>query len=337
MSIRPVKTGMPRRRALALPAILLAPATASRRAAAQAVWSPARPVTLVVPYPAGGPTDVLARLVAAEMAKDLNSPVVVENVAGGAGAIGTRRVATGAADGTSIMLASNQTHATNISLLPDGGGYDPVRDFAPIAGLADLQHILVVRPDVPAATVAELLALARAQPGKLTCASTGQGSASHLTLELFRAKTGVDMVHVPYRGSSPMLNDLLGGHVQLSFATTPTVLAQVGSGRLRALAVASPNRSPHLPALPTLAQAGVPGVEADAWFALFAPAAVPPAALARLREVTLAAMAREPVRARTTEVGMTVNIRPADEMTNFLREDIARWAEVIRTANVKPE
>ena len=212
-----------------------------------------------------------------------------------------------------------------------------MRDFTPIAGLADLQHILVARPDVPAASVAELLALARAQPGKLACASTGQGSASHLTLELFRAKTGADLVHVPYRGAAPMLNDLLGGHVQLAFATTPTVLTQVQSGKLRGLAVASPNRSPHLPDLPTLAEAGVPGVEADAWFALFAPAATPAPALARLRELTLAAMDREAVRARTTEVGMTVHARPAETMASFLREDIARWAEVIRTANVKPE
>jgi tripartite-type tricarboxylate transporter receptor subunit TctC len=306
-------------------------------ARAQAGWTPGRPIVLVVPYPAGGPTDVLARLVAGEMAKDLGSAVVVENIAGGGGSIGARRVATGPADGTSIMLASNQTHATNISLLPDGGGYDPVKDFAPIAGLADLQHILVVRPDVPASSVAELLALARAQPGKITCASTGQGSASHLTLELFKTKTGVDMVHVPYRGSSPMLNDLLGGHVQVSFATTPTILTQVQSGKLRALAVASPNRSPHLPELPTLAQAGVPGVEADAWFGLFAPSGVPAPALARLRELTLAAIAREPVRARTTEVGMTVNLRNAEAMSAFLKEDIARWAEVIRTANVKPD
>jgi tripartite-type tricarboxylate transporter receptor subunit TctC len=326
-----------RRQAFALfatPAATLAAPVIGR---AQAPWQPARPVSLVVPYPAGGPTDVLARLVAAEMAKDLGSPVVVENVAGGGGSIGTRKVATGPADGTSIMLASNQTHATNISLLPDGGGYDPVRDFTPIAGLADLQHILVLRPDVPANSVAELLALARAQPGKITCASTGQGSASHLTLELFRAKTGVDMVHVPYRGSSPMLNDLLGGHVQASFATTPTVLTQVQSGRLRALAVASPHRSPHLPDLPTLAEAGVQGVEADAWFGLFAPAAVPAPALARLRELALAAIAREAVRARTTEVGMTVNVRNAEAMGAFLKEDIARWAEVIRVANVKPE
>ena len=322
-----------RRHALVLSVTLAAPSLAR----AQVPWSPARPVSLVVPYPAGGPTDVLARLVAAEMAQDLGSPVVVENIAGGGGSIGTRRVATGPADGTSIMLASNQTHATNISLLPDGGGYDPVRDFVPIAGLADLQHILVVRPDVPARTVAELLALARAQPGRITCASTGQGSGSHLTLELFRTKTGVEMVHVPYRGSAPMLNDLLGGHVQVSFATTPTVLAQVKDGRLRALAVASPNRSPHLPDLPTLAQAGVPGVEADAWFGLFAPAGVPAPALARLRDLALAAMAREPVRLRTTEVGMTVNVRDAEAMGRFLKEDIARWAEVIRVANVKPD
>lgn len=322
-----------RRHALALPAALAAPLAAR----AQAPWSPGRPIVLVVPYPAGGPTDVLARLVAGEMARDLNSPVVVENVAGGGGSIGARRVATGPADGTQIVLASNQTHATNISLLPDGGGYHPVRDFAPVAGLADLQHILVLRPDVPATSVPELLALLRARPGSITCASTGQGSASHLTLELFRAKTGVEMVHVPYRGSSPMLNDLLGGHVQASFATAPTILSQVQSGGLRALAVASPNRSPHLPELPTLAEAGVAGVEADAWFGLFAPAAVPAPALARLRELALAAMAREPVRARTTEVGMTVNLRDAGAMGAFLRQDIERWAEVIRVAKVKAE
>ncbi|MFH5924878.1 Bug family tripartite tricarboxylate transporter substrate binding protein [Roseomonas xinghualingensis] len=321
-----------RRSVFTLATALAMPAAAR----AQAAWAPGRPVTLVVPYPAGGPTDVLARLVAGEIAKDLGSPVVVENVAGGGGSIGARRVATGPSDGTSIMLASNQTHATNISLLPDGGGYDPVKDFAPLAGLADLQHILVVRPDVPAKSVEELLALVRSQPGKITCASTGQGSASHLTLELFRAKTGADMVHVPYRGSSPMLNDLLGGHVQVSFATTPTILSQVQSGALRALAVASPNRSPHLPELPTMAQAGVAGVEADAWFGLFAPSGVPAPALARLRELTLAAIAREPVRVRTTEVGMTVNMRDAATMESFLKEDIARWAEVIRTANVKP-
>jgi len=321
-----------RRHALALPAALLA-----APALAQAPWAPGRPISLVVPYPPGGSIEVVARLVAQEMAKDLGSPVVIENVAGGGGSIGTRRVATGPADGTVLALATNQTHATNISLLPDGGGYDPVRDFAPIAGLADIQHVLVLRPDVAATDVATLLALLRARPGSVACASSGQGSASHLALEMFRASTGTEMVHVPYRGSAPLMNDLLGGHVQASFVTVPTVLAQIRDGRLRALAVASPNRSPHLPELPTLAEAGVRGVEADAWTGLFAPAATPAPALDRLRELALAAMAREPVRARIAEVGLTVNVRGAAALTAFLREDIARWAAIIRGADVKPE
>ncbi|WP_426958264.1 Bug family tripartite tricarboxylate transporter substrate binding protein [Muricoccus radiodurans] len=302
-----------------------------------AAWTPGRAISIVVPYPAGGPTDALARLVAAEMARDLGTAVVVENVAGGGGAIASVRVARGPADGTQLILASNQTHATNISLLPNGGGYDPVRDFRPVAGMADLQHLLVVRPEIAATDVAALLAMARAEPGRLTCASTGQGSASHLTLELFRAKTGVNMVHVPYRGTAPMMNDLMGGHVDLSFATTPSVLGQIQAGRLRALAVASPNRSPHLPQLPTMAEAGVQGVEADAWFGLFAPAGVPEPALARLRALALAAIGRESVREPVTRSGMTVNVRDADAMGRFLEEDIRRWAEVIRVADVKPE
>ncbi|WP_376088250.1 Bug family tripartite tricarboxylate transporter substrate binding protein [Roseomonas sp. CCTCC AB2023176] len=324
-----------RRQTLAAAALL--PAAAHAQTPAQAPWSPGRPITMVVPYPAGGPSDALARMVAAEMTKDLGTPVVIENVAGGGAAIGTLRVARGPADGTQIAFGSNQTHATNISLLPDGGGYQPVRDFAPIASLADLQHILVVRNEIAAHSVPEFLALLRAQPGRLTCASTGQGSAAHLTYELFKAKTGLEMVHVPYRGSAPLMNDLMGGHVDVSFATTPTVLSQVQAGRLRALAVASPNKSPHLPDLPTLAETGVQGVEADAWFALFAPAATPAPALARLRDLTAAAMSREPVREATTRAGMTVHVRDAATLGRFLDEDIRRWAEVIRTANVRPE
>ncbi len=306
-------------------------------ARAQGPWTPGRTVTVVVPYPAGGPSDILARLVAQEMARDLGSPVVVENVAGGAAAIGTARVARGVADGTQIAFGTNQTHATNLSLLPDGGGYHPQRDFAPILGLVDLQHILVVRNEVPARTVPEFLDLLRARPGAVTCASTGQGSAAHLTYELFQAKTGLRMVHVPYRGSAPLMNDLMGGHVDVSFATTPTILSQVQAGGLRALAVASPNPSPFLPDLPTLAAAGVPGVEADAWFALFAPAATPAPALARLRDLAAAAMTRGPVREAATRAGMTVNVRGADALGRFVDEDIRRWQEVIRTANVRAE
>ncbi|MFO0462274.1 MAG: Bug family tripartite tricarboxylate transporter substrate binding protein [Burkholderiales bacterium] len=323
-----------RRRFLSLAAG--AAAAAAVPAAAQ-TWSPGRPVSIVVPYPAGGPTDILARTVGAELAKTLGQPVVVENVPGGAGSIGTRRVAQAAADGHVLVFGTNQTHATNVSLLPQGGGYDPLKDFAPVAGLADLQHLVVVAPEVPARTAQELVALARRDPGKLTAGSTGPGSASHLALELFRVRTGTDLAHVPYKGSAPLLADLLGGHVNLSFATTPTVLPQVQSGKLRAIAVAAPNRSPYLPELPTLAQAGVAGVEADAWLALFAPAGVPAPALARLREATMEAMRQPAVRETLTRNGMTPNARDGAAFAAFVREDVSRWAEVVRVANVKAE
>jgi len=300
-------------------------------------WAPTRTVTVVVPYPAGGPTDILARTIGAELARALGQPVVVENVPGGAGAIGTRRVAQAAADGHTLVFGTNQTHATNLSLLPQGGGYDPVKDFAPVAGLADLQHLVVVGPEVPVKTVAELVALAKKDPGKLTAGATGPGSASHLALELFKVRTGIDIAHVPYKGSAPLLTDLLGGHVNLSFATTPTVLQQIQSGKLRAIAVASPNRSPYLPELPTLAEAGVRGVEADAWLAMFAPAGVPAPALARLREATLEAMKQPAVRETLTKSGMTPNARDGAAFAGFVREDVARWAEVVRVANVKAE
>jgi tripartite-type tricarboxylate transporter receptor subunit TctC len=312
-------------------------AAASMPATAQAPWAPTRPVSIVVPYPAGGPTDILARTLAQELLRSIGGSVVVENVPGGAGAIGTRRVAQAAPDGHTVVLGTNQTHATNISLLPQGGGYDPVRDFATIAGLADLQHLVVVGNDVPVKTAAELVALARREPGKLTAGSTGPGSASHLALELFKVRTGTDIAHVPYKGSAPLLQDLLGGHVNLSFATTPTVLSQVQAGRLRAIAVASPNRSPYLPELPTLAEAGVRGVEADAWLALFAPAGTSAPVLARWREVVLEAMRGETMRATAQKYGMNPNARDGAAFGVFVKEDVTRWAEVVRTANVKAE
>lgn len=306
-------------------------------AAAQSPWTPSRTVSIVVPYPPGGPTDILARTLAQEIGRSLGASVTVENVPGGAGAIGTRRVAQSAPDGHTLVFGTNQTHATNISLLPQGGGYDPVKDFVPVAGLADLQHLVVVGTDVPVRSASELVTLARKDPGKLTAGSTGPGSASHLALELFKARTGTDIAHVAYKGSAPLLTDLLGGHVNLSFATTPTVLQQIVGGKLRAIAVASPNRSPYLPELPTLAEAGVRGVEADAWLALFAPAAVPASALARLREATLDAMKQEAVLATLRKSGMTPNARAGDAFAGFVKEDVARWAEVVRVANVKAE
>lgn len=312
----------------------------------RAQWSPARTVTIVVPYPAGGPTDVLARIVAREIAPGLGQNVVVENQPGASGAVGTRWVARAEPDGLTLVLSTNQTHATNISLLKDGGGYDPVKDFTTLGGLADLQHLLVVRRDLPARSTAELIALAKGSAGgagnagsaaKLTCASTGIGAASHLTMELFKARTGADFVHVPYRGSAPLIQDMLGGRVDLSFATVPTVLGQVQSGDVRVLAVASASPSPQAPDAPTLAREGVAGVEADAWLAIFAPAGLPPDARTRYRDLLAATLAKADVKASIAQLGMLVNWREPDAFAAFQRDEIGRWAAIIATAKVQVE
>lgn len=312
----------------------LAGALVARNAAA--AWSPQRPVTVVVPYPAGGGVDVMARLLARDLAAALGGSFVVENVAGASGSVGSRRVARAEADGHTLLVTTNQTHATNISLLKDGGGYDPVRDFTVIGGVADLQHLLVVRKDLPAANVAELVRLA-GDGQKLTCASTGPGSASHLTMELFRAKTGVDFVHVPYRGAAPLLQDLVGGRVDLAFATVPTVLGQIQAGDLRALAVASPAASPQVPDAPVLAKAGIAGVEADAWIAVFAPAGLPAEIVARYAEAIARILASPETKAAATQQGMLPNWRAPDVFAAFQKQDIERWAAIIRAAKVSVE
>lgn len=314
--------------------VLAAAAAALAVRPAGASWSPQRIVTIVVPYPAGGATDVLARIVAREIGFGLGQSVVIENVPGASGAVGARRVSRAEPDGHTLVLSTNQTHATNISLLKDGGGYDPIRDFTVLGGLADLQHLLVIRKDLPARSVAEFLALAKSAPAKLTCASTGIGSASHLTMELFKAKTGIDLVHVPYRGAAPLLQDMIGGRVDLAFATVPTVLGQVRAGELRALAVASPAASPQCPDVPILSREGVAGVEADAWIAIFAPSGLPNEARDRYRDLLRAALSRPEVETLVTAQGMLVNWREPDVFARFQQDDIRRWAEIIRVANV---
>lgn len=324
--------------------LLAGAALTPERGSAQApsAWRPSRTVTIVVPYPAGGPTDVIARIVARELQAGFGAgaSVVVENQGGASGALGTRRVARADPDGHTLVVSTNQTHATNISLLKDGGGYDPVRDFTPLGGIADLQHLVVVRSDLEAASVPELVALAmqRAASGaKLTCASTGVGAASHLTMQLFKTRTGTDFVHVPYRGSAPLLQDLVGRRVDLSFATVPTVLGQLQGNAVRALAVASPDRSIHLPDLPTLASVGVAGVEADAWIAAFAPAGIAPAVRESCRAILAAALARPEVTAEIVKQGANPNWREPDAFGAFQREDVKRWAEIIKAANVTIE
>lgn len=303
---------------------------------ARAQGFPNRPVTIVVPYPAGGPVDVTARLIAQSVGGALGQPIAVDNRGGGAGVIGSVAVAHAEPDGHTLILGTNQTHATNQSLLKNCP-YDAVRDFAPVAGIADIPHVLVVRRGLRAGSVAELIALARKAPGELNYASTGVGSASHLAAELFKTRAGVDLQHIPFRGSAPMTTELLAGRVDITFATLPSVISYVDADVIHALAVASPKRAERLPNLPTLAEAGVPGVEADAWFALFAPARTPAAVIDQLYRAISNALMSEAASKALAAQGMTLRLRSPAELTAWLPGEVAKWASVIQAANIAAE
>ena len=304
----------------------------ARPALAQPALAQARPLRLIVPYPPGGPTDAVGRLAAQEMAAELGQAVVVENVAGASGTIGTRAVLRAEADAGTMVLGSYQTHATAVAMM--NPGYDPVRDFAPVAGLADLQHVMVVKNDLPARTVAEVVALAKARPGMLNYGSTGAGSLSHLGMEAFKRATGTDIVHVPFSGSAPLVVELVAGRIDVSFATIPPVLGHLRANAMRPLAIASGIPAPQLPDLPLLRDAGVQGSEADSWLALFVRAGAPAAAVERLTDAALAAFRKAAVRARTVELGAVVHLRDAAELAAFVPAEITRWGDVIRAGNL---
>jgi tripartite-type tricarboxylate transporter receptor subunit TctC len=324
-----------RRRLLgALAGAMAAPAFI--RSASASAWAPNRTVTLVVPYPAGGPTDAAARIVAQEIAGPLGQSVIVENMPGASGSIGSRRVAKGEPDGHLIVLGNNQTHATNIALLKDGGGYDPIKDFVPLAGIADLQHVLVVRNDF-ATSVEDLIRRAKAEPGKLNYGSTGPGSGSHLTMELFKVRTGTDIVHVPFRGAAPLAQEIAAGRIDCSFATLPSVLGQIQGNLMKALALASGNRSDLLPGVPMLRETGVPDAEGDSWLALFAPSGIPAAARERLSNEILAALAKPAVKEAITKQGIALNVRDSAAFAAYQANEVKKWADVARIAKVVVE
>jgi len=312
----------------------LAGLAATRGARAQSF--PSRPITIVVPYPAGGPVDVTARLIAQSVGNNLGQPIAVDHRGGGAGVIGSVAVQHAPPDGHTLILGTNQTHATNQSLLKNYP-YDAVKDFAAVAGIADIPHVLVVRRGLEAENVGALAVLARKSPGALNYASTGVGSASHLAAELFRTKAGVDLQHIPFRGSAPMTTELLAGRVDLTFATLPSVISHIDAGALRALGVASAERAARLPHLPTLAESGVAGVEADAWFALFAPANTPAATIERLYNAVSAGLTTEPAANAIAAQGMTLALRSPAELTAWLLGEVAKWAAVIKAAGVVAE
>ncbi|MDJ1159250.1 tripartite tricarboxylate transporter substrate binding protein [Chelatococcus sp. SYSU_G07232] len=295
---------------------------------------PSRAVTLVVPYPAGGPVDAVARILAEGATADLGQPVVVENRAGASGIIGAGAVAKADADGHTIVLGTNQTHATNESLIKSTP-YRAAADFAPVALIAEVPHVLVARKDLPAMSVAELVKAAKAEPGKFTYGSTGNGSASHLAAELFKTKAGVDLLHVPFKGAAPMTNELVAGRLDVAFATLPSVIGQIEAGTIKALAVASTKRATALPAVPTLAEAGVAGVEADAWFALFAPRGTPASIVDKLYKAVGAALARPAAQEALARQGVTLALKGPADLGAMIPKEVEKWAEVVKVSGAK--
>jgi len=296
---------------------------------------PDRPITLVVPYPAGGGNDVLARLVAEKMAASLGGSIVVENRGGAGGTIATRQVAKSAPDGYTLLIATSSL-AINPSLYPNVG-YDPRQDFAPIGLIASSSNVVLVHPSLPARSIAELIALARERPGKLDFASTGSGSSVHLAAELFASMAGVKLNHVPYRGSAPALTDLIGGHVALMFATLPPAVGLVRDGKVRALAVTGPKRSSAFPDLPTVAEAGLPGYEAVLHYGLVAAAGTPRPIIDRLNAALHEGLNDAGLRARlATEGAEPLASTPEEYAADIDREEI-KWSKIVRESGAKGE
>ena len=298
---------------------------------------PNRAVKIVVPYPPGGIGDTVTRALAQGMAEQMGQPFVIDNKPGASQMIGAELVAKAPADGYTLFLGSVTSLAINVSSQKKMN-YDPARDFAPVAMAFFSPLYLVVNPAVPAANVRELIALAKAQPGKLSFASIGQGGSIHLAGELFRSMAGLDMTHVPYKGSAPALIDVIGGQVSLMFDAGVSALPQVRAGKLRGLAVTSAKRSASAPELPTVAEAGnLPGYEATIWFGLVAPAATPRDVVARLSQ-EFARVARQPaLRERFAPQGVELASTTPEEFADIIRAEIPKWGKVLRDANVAPE
>lgn len=315
---------------------LSAAATLALAGTARAQAFPSKPVRIVVAYPAGGPTDGIARIVAQDLSASLGQNVIVENVGGASGSLGTRQVAKADPDGHTITFGNNQTHGNNMFLLKEPG-YDAVKDFAPLASPGAFEHIFVVKNDLPVKSIPELIALAKSKPGELNYGSTGAGSGSHLSTELFMAKTGIRMQHVPFRGAAPLVQELVGNRIDVANSTMGSVFQQIQGGTMRAIAIGSPQRNPQLPNVPTLREQGVSDADAESWTGFFAPAGVPAPVLATLSAALVASLNKPAVREAIAKLGFTLNVRNAAELRDYQAREIKVWEEVIRLAGVKPE
>jgi len=297
---------------------------------------PSRPVTLIVPYAAGGGNDVMARIVAEKMSRSLGQQIVIENKGGAGGSIATRQVAKAAPDGYTLGLGGTGTHAINPTLYPNVG-YDPRKDFAPVGLIATSALVVLVNTSVPATTIGELIALARRDPGKLNYASAGVGSGIHLGAELFATMAGVKLTHIPYKGSAPALTDLVGGHVAIYFSSLPPAIALIREGKVRALAVTGPQRSALLPDLPTIAEAALPGYESVLHYGIVAPAGTPRPIVEKLNAAMQAALAEADVRERIIADGAEPLPGTPEEYAADIDREETKWSKVVRVSGAKVE
>jgi tripartite-type tricarboxylate transporter receptor subunit TctC len=322
----------PNRRLLGLGAIAFAAAAmtgiAPSDARAQAAY-PTKPITIIVPFSAGGTTDILARVVGLHVGQTLGQPVIVDNRAGAGGNIGTQAVARAPADGYTLLMGTVGTHAINQDLykkLP----FDPIKDFAPLSRVAMVPNLLVANPTQPYKNVKELIAYAKANPGKVNFASSGSGTSIHLSGELFKQMTQIDMQHVPYKGSAPAVADLIGGQTAIMFDNMPSVMPHVKAGKLRALAVTTAKRSPALPDVPTIAESGVPGYDTSSWFGLLAPVGTPADVVAKLNAAIAKALADPDVKTKLAEQGAEPHPEKPEQFAAFIASETAKWGKVVK-------
>jgi tripartite-type tricarboxylate transporter receptor subunit TctC len=294
---------------------------------------PAKPIRLIVPFPPGGPNDIIARVVGQRMSELFKQPIIVDNRGGQAGALGTDAVAKSNPDGYTIGIVS----ASSLCIIPsmEKIAYDPQKDFAPITLVATVPEMLVVATDVPAKNMDELVALAKARPGKLNFASAGTGGLPHLAGELFKLTAKIDIVHVPYRGAMPAINDLLGQQVQMTFLDLPVILPQIKAGRLHGIALGAKERSSTAPDVPTTAEVGMPDLLIENWYGMIAPAATPPAVIATLNRIANQAMTDPAVMEKMAEQGLTLAGDTPEHFRDFIGSETRKWANVIKQAGVE--
>jgi tripartite-type tricarboxylate transporter receptor subunit TctC len=293
---------------------------------------PSKPIRLIVPFPPGGPNDIIARVVGQRMSEITRQPVIIDNRSGQAGALGTDAVAKSAPDGYTIAITS----ASSLAILPtmEKIANDPQKDLAPVTLVAAVPEMLVVASNVPAKNMEELVALCKAQPGKLNFASAGVGGLPHLAGELFKLTAKIDIVHVPYRGAAPAINDLLGHQVQMTFLDLPVILPQIKAGNLRPIALGAKTRASQAPDVPTTAEVGMPDLLIENWYGMVAPAATPPDIIAKLNHITTEAMSDPNVKDKLADQGLTLVPQTPDQFRDYIAAETKKWAKVIKDAGV---